>query len=348
MMPAKALSLFSGGLDSICATRLIMEQGVEVIGVKFVSPFFGYDILRDPDTYTRNIREKFGINVMAVDISEDYLRMLRNPLHGFGRYFNPCVDCKIFMLDRAKAMLGELGASFLISGEVLGQRPMSQRRDTLNIIERDSGTRSILLRPLSAKLLNETEPERNGMVDREQLLDFSGRGRSRQIALAKRFGITDYPSPAGGCILADPILSRRIARVYEGGFVVTPTSMTVVDIELMLIGRQFVLPGGGWLVLGRNETENIRLNQLREEGDIHIRIEERPGPESLLRRAAEIYADDEQRDGDLTFAASLVARYAKKIDGIPAAGTIVIRDGKTVVEQSAEPLDDKQFETWMM
>jgi hypothetical protein len=348
MTAVRALSLFSGGLDSICATRLVMEQGIEVIGVKFVSPFFGYDILRDPDSYIRDVREKYGITVMVVDISDDYLRMLRNPLHGFGRYFNPCVDCKIYMMNRAKALLEELGASFLISGEVLGQRPMSQRRDTLNVIERDSGTRTILLRPLSAKLLKETEAELNGLVDRARLLDFSGRGRSRQIALAKHFGISDYPSPAGGCILADPILSRRVARVYEGGFVVTPETMSVVDVELMLIGRQFLLPGGGWLVLGRDEKENIRLGELREEGDIHILIEERPGPESTLRKGGEIYADEGQRARDLGYAASLVARYAKKINGKPAAGMIKIADGASVVEQTAEPLDDKQFETWQM
>ena len=349
MTSVRALSLFSGGLDSICATRLVMEQGIEVIAVKFVSPFFGYDILRDPDTYITGVREKYGIDVMVVDISDDYLRMLRNPLHGFGRYFNPCVDCKIFMLNRARAMLDEMGASFLISGEVLGQRPMSQRRDTLNVITRDSATRGVLLRPLSAKLMDETEAERAGLVDREKLLDFSGRGRSRQIALAKRFGITDYPSPAGGCILADPILSRRIARVYGGDFVVTPATMSVVDVELMLIGRQFVLPGGGWLVLGRDEKENLRLTELREPGDFHILIEERPGPEALLRRAAELYDGNGNKEGDIAAAAALVARYAKKIDGNLAGGTIRIREGGTdYYEVFSEPLPDEVFADWLM
>ncbi|MEE4166073.1 MAG: phosphoadenosine phosphosulfate reductase family protein, partial [Desulfocapsaceae bacterium] len=220
MSGTRALSLFSGGLDSICATRLVMEQGVEVIAVKFITPFFGYDILRDPDKYRQETAQKYGINVKVVDISDEYLQLLRNPSHGFGKYFNPCIDCKIFMLSRARTMLEELGASFLITGEVLGQRPMSQRRDTLNVIERDSGNKTVLLRPLSAKLLNETEAERSGLVDRQRLLDFSGRGRSRQISLAKSYGITDFPAPAGGCILADPILSRRISLIYSGSFVI--------------------------------------------------------------------------------------------------------------------------------
>jgi tRNA-specific 2-thiouridylase len=241
----RAISLFSGGLDSICATRLVMEQDIEVIAVKFVTPFFGYEILGDPDNYRLETKEKYGIDVRIVDISDEYLQLLRQPSHGFGKYFNPCIDCKIFMLSRARTMLKELKCSFLITGEVLGQRPMSQRRDTLNVIERDSGNRTILLRPLSAKLMNETEAEREGLIDREKLLDFSGRGRSRQIALAKSYGIVDYPAPAGGCILADPILSRRISYIYSGKFVVNQASMNVTDILLLLVGRQFILPGGG-------------------------------------------------------------------------------------------------------
>jgi hypothetical protein len=346
MSRVRAISLFSGGLDSICATRLVMEQGIEVIAVKFVSPFFGYDILRDPQGYKKETLRKYGIDVTVVDISADYLRMLRNPAHGFGRYFNPCIDCKIFMLEQARAMLEELAAAFLITGEVLGQRPMSQRRDTLNVIERDSSTRSRLLRPLSAKLLNPTEAEVQGLVDRERLLDFSGRGRSRQIALARKMGIEDFPAPAGGCILADPILSRRIARVYEGDFVVTPQNMGVPDILLMLLGRQFLLPHNGWLILGRDEKENNRLEELQERGDVKLFIEERPGPVALLRRAAELYESKEKREEDIAAAAGLVSRYAKKTDGRSSGGTVIIIEDGTRTELYQEPLDDETFKDW--
>jgi len=344
----KAISLFSGGLDSICATRVVMLQDIEVIAIKFVSPFFGYDILQDPEAYRIETLEKYGIDVTVVDISEDYLQMLRSPVHGFGRYFNPCIDCKIFMLERARKMLKELGASFLITGEVLGQRPMSQRRDTLNVIERDSQTRSKLLRPLSAKLLNETEAEIRGWVDREQLLDFSGRGRSKQIALARSFGIDDFPAPAGGCILADPILSRRIARVYRDEFVVTQANMNVGDILLMLIGRQFLLPNRGWLILGRDEKENDRLEALQEPGDIKLWIEERPGPIALLRRAAEFYDDGKSRRTDIDYAAGLIVRYAKKIEGQPAAGRVVIVENSSRSERFTEPLEDDTFRDWLI
>lgn len=348
MSRVRAISLFSGGLDSICATRLVMEQGIEVIAVKFVSPFFGYDILRDQDKYKLETKEQYGIEVRVIDISDEYLQLLRHPSHGFGKYFNPCVDCKIFMLSRARTMLKELNASFLITGEVLGQRPMSQRRDTLNVIERDSGNRTILLRPLSAKLMNETEAEREGLVDREKLLDFSGRGRSRQIALAKSFGITDYPAPAGGCILADPILSRRISYFYSGNFVVDQTRMNVVDILLLLVGRQFVLPGGGWLILGRDEKDNIRIDELREAGDIRFDIDERPGPTALLRRAQEIYPSKESRDGDVSIAAGLVTRYAKKVNNEACGGTVIVEEGDDRYEVTVEPAKDDDFRNWLM
>ncbi len=348
MSRVRAISLFSGGLDSICATRVVMAQGVEVLAVKFISPFFGYDILRDPDGYRREMRDKYGIEAAVYDISEEYLQMLRTPAHGFGKYFNPCIDCKIFMLERAKTMLDDLDASFLITGEVLGQRPMSQRRDTLNVIERDSATRSLLLRPLSAKLMNPTEAELRGWVDREKLLDFSGRGRSRQIALAKSFGINDFPAPAGGCILADPILSSRIARVYRDDFVVTQKNMNVGDILLMLIGRQFLLPNGGWLVLGREEKENDRLEELQEPGDIKLFIEERPGPVALLRRAVELYDNERTRGEDLEAAAALVTRYAKKSGGQPTGGNVVIIDDAVRTESFHEPLTDETFKDWII
>ncbi|BCL59988.1 hypothetical protein DGMP_06810 [Desulfomarina profundi] len=215
MRKIKALALFSGGLDSILATRLVMSQGIDVTAIQFVTPFFNYRILADREAHRKRMYKLYGIHVDLFDISSEYLELLKNPVHGFGKNFNPCIDCKIFMLSKAKEMMDERGAKFLITGEVLGQRPMSQRRDTLNVIERDSGTRSFLLRPLSAKLMVETEAEKKGWVDREKLLDFSGRGRSRQISLAKEYGIADFPAPAGGCILADPILSRRISQLYS-------------------------------------------------------------------------------------------------------------------------------------
>lgn len=344
----KALSLFSGGLDSILATRLILSQGIDVLAIQFVTPFFNYHILDDIDGYREQVLIKYGVNVKVVDISIDYLELLRNPVYGFGKNFNPCIDCKIYMLSRAKEMMAEFGAQFLITGEVLGQRPMSQRRDTLNVIERDSGSRSILLRPLSAKLMVETEAEREGWVKRDQLLDFSGRGRSNQIALAKKYGITDFPAPAGGCILADPILSRRVSQLYSENSILRPAEITTADVRLLLIGRQFIFPGGGWLILGRDERDNNRLEALAEADDAILWMEERPGPAALLRRAGKWYTDAAEMERDVQLAASLVVRYGKKIDGIRPPGEVTCTFANNSRIIIADPLQDDVFRDWML
>jgi tRNA-uridine 2-sulfurtransferase len=348
MTKVRALALFSGGLDSILACRLVAAQGIEVLAVKFISPFFDYDIQQDPESYKIKIKEKYGIDVLIEDISRQYLQLLHNPPHGFGKNFNPCIDCKIFMLRRAKEMMADLGASFLITGEVLGQRPMSQRRDTLNVIERESGSRSILLRPLSAKLMKETEAELKGLVDRTKLLDFYGRGRSRQIALAQQFGISDFPAPAGGCTLADPILSRRVARMYAGNWAIQAHEITCADVQLLLIGRHFLLPRGGWLVLGRDEKENQKLEKLRQQDDTMFSMEKRPGPTALLRRRASASLEEDKLREDLQFAASLVVRYGKKMPmGFWKAEVDVIRNEEKEI-LVVEPLADTVYNGWML
>ncbi|MBU4393918.1 MAG: thiamine biosynthesis protein, partial [Proteobacteria bacterium] len=164
MSQITALALFSGGLDSILACRVVAAQGIRVVAVKFVTPFFDYELLASRDAYQEEVFKKYGIEVLIEDLSDGYLDLLHNPQHGFGKNFNPCIDCKILMITRARAMMTSLGASFLVTGEVLGQRPMSQRRDTLQVIERDSGAQRSLLRPLSARLLPETEAEAQGWI----------------------------------------------------------------------------------------------------------------------------------------------------------------------------------------
>jgi hypothetical protein len=286
--------------------------------------------------------------VLIEDLSDGYLELLHNPRHGFGKHFNPCIDCKILMLTRAKEMMASLNASFLVTGEVLGQRPMSQRRDTLRVIERDSGADRFLLRPLSAKLLPETEAEARGWIDREKLLDMNGRGRSRQIALAKELGIVDFPAPAGGCILADPILSRRIARIYQGNSIVSVEDITVEDVRLLLMGRQFLLPGGGWLILGRNAPENARLLTLAQENDAVLFMPVRPGPTALLRRAAICYEDNARLQDALQLAASLVVRFGKKSKDTPLEGEVQISVGGEAQTVTVLPLADGVSQGWAL
>jgi len=329
-----ALALYSGGLDSTLACRVVAAQGIKVVAVKFVTPFFGYDLLSRKEEYIRTTKEKFGIDVLVEDVTVPYLELLKKPPHGFGRYFNPCIDCKIFLLSEAKKMMPEAGASFLVTGEVIGQRPMSQRRDTLRVIERDSGCESILLRPLCAKSLEPTQAELDGLIDREQLLGFSGRNRTPQIKLAAQFGITDYPSPAGGCILADPILSRRIETYYRHHKKIVPE-----DLLLLMIGRQFNLPAGGWLVVGRNQQDNDKIEGLRRPGDWLLQPSVIAGPTAILRWS--------RNAADLDIAAALVARYSRKSALVQGSAIITAERYGVSREIEALALEDSIFQPWM-
>jgi hypothetical protein len=329
-----ALALLSGGLDSLLACRVVMAQGIEVRAIKFVTPFFGYELLARQAAYQQEVWEKYGIHVELRDISTGYLELLRQPAHGFGKNFNPCIDCKIFMLIEAKKMMAEIGASCIITGEVIGQRPMSQRRDTLRVIERDSGCDGILLRPLCAKNMPLTRVEEEGLVDREQLLAFNGRGRKPQMDLAEQYNLLDYPSPSGGCLLADVSLGRRMATFYR-----EQQQFTVNDICLHLVGRQFRLPGGGWLAMGRDEAENQRIASLAQPGEVRLGTVDRPGPFALLR-----YATD---PADRLAAAGLIARYAKKGPQWPDEVLVAISVGKMAEAQvSVPPLTEKVFAGW--
>ncbi len=298
----KGLALFSGGLDSILACKVIQAQGVEVQAIKFVSPFFDYDLLQNEGLYQQTIADKYGIKVDLVDVSDEYLKMLAEPAHGYGKNFNPCIDCKILFISKAKSLLNHYGASFLITGEVVGQRPMSQRKDTLRVIERDSSTDDILLRPLCSQSQNPTAIERQGIIKRDKLPRFSGRNRTPQIELAREFGITDFPSPAGGCVLTEELRAARIKRL----FTFDPQFITPQNILFLLTGRVFLLPQGGWFTLGRAETENETIEAMQQQGDSILRItNDRPGPLGLLRYAA--------HDSDFSLAATITAHYAKKI-----------------------------------
>ncbi|MFW8600263.1 thiamine biosynthesis protein [Desulfobacterota bacterium M19] len=320
MKEKRAIALFSGGLDSILACRLMAEQGIDVRAVTFVSPFFGYELLARQTEHCHKIKEKYGINLTLVEISDAYMAMLRNPAHGYGKHFNPCLDCKIFMMTRAREMMTELKASFIISGEVVGQRPMSQRRDALRVVERESGCEGILLRPLCARRLEPTRPELTGLVDRARLAALSGRSRAGQMAMAVRFGFDDYPTPAGGCILTDPIVSKRIKTYYA-----EHERLSAADMRLLMVGRQFRLPMGGWLVIGRKESENTVLDGLRQAGDRCLMLKDRPGPTGLLRGL--------KNPAELVTAAALVARYGKKdLHGRPRPGVVLCQGDEDTVE----------------
>lgn len=280
-----AIVLFSGGLDSILAARVLMAQGLRVRCLHCVSPFFG-----EPGAVARWHR-LYGVDVDVVDVSEDFAAMLRaRPPHGFGKCLNPCVDCKILLLKAARRHMEEVGARFLASGEVLGQRPMSQRLDTLHLIPREAGVRGLLLRPLCARHLPPTEAEESGLVDRERLLGISGRGRGDQLALAREFGFSEIPTPGGGCRLTE----RENARRYWLALTRNPLGMgpegpTARDFRLAATGRQYWRQAGGrwhWLCVGRNNRDNERLREAAGPADLLLRLSGLPGPLGLARGGA--------------------------------------------------------------
>ncbi len=312
-----ALALFSGGLDSILACRVIQDQGIKVKALKFVSPFFDYDLLDHPDEYHASILAKYGIDVELIDLSEPYLRMLRAPAYGYGKNFNPCVDCKILLVRTAKDLMTKYDASFLITGEVVGQRPMSQRPDTLRVIERDSGTDGILLRPLCCRGQKKTKAEELGLIDPDKLPHFSGRNRTPQIELATKMGITDFPSPGGGCILTEETPAARIRALYD---LRKPELLTPENIRYLLKGRQYHFPSGAWLSMGRSEKENEVIESLQVDDDFLIKPAEKPGPSGLLRFS--------QGKADQELAAAIVARYMKKTDAKVEEMQVVHADGR--------------------
>ncbi len=280
-----------------------MAQGIHVVGLHFITPFFGYEIKERETSYLDGMQKEYGIEARVLDVGEEYLQIVRSPRHGYGKNFNPCVDCKVFLFSKAKEVLEKEKADFLVTGEVLGQRPMSQRRDTLRIVERDSRTDGLLLRPLSAKNLKPTQPEILGIVDRGKLLGLSGRGRKPQMRLAEEFGIKNYPTPAGGCVLTDPILATRIRNFFS-----QHPAIRVNEVLLLQVGRHFHLPDEGWLIVGRDEEENNKLEALGEMEDLFLKIDGIPGPIGLLR--------GEGSPGQIAQAAAILIRYskAKKVD----------------------------------
>lgn len=341
-----AIGLFSGGLDSILACRAVAAQGIHVVALKFVTPFFDHDLLTQREAYCQAMRTKYGLEVEVIDLSEGYVRLLENPAHGFGKHFNPCIDCKILMLRRARELMASYGASFLLTGEVLGQRPMSQRRDTLRVIERDSGCEGLLLRPLSAKLMTPTQAETEGLVDRERLYAFSGRGRKAQKLLAAEFGIHDYPAPAGGCMLTDVNLATRIRHFYQGLFSFGE-QRAVEDIRLLSVGRHFKVDTDVWFIIGRDERENNRLEGLRGPGDWLIRMSVRPGPLGLLRHAQEILAGSPREREIVDRLAGIIVRYGKKVaPGEDAKAEVLIDRGSTQSFERHGPLLGDAIEDW--
>jgi len=297
----KAIAMLSGGLDSMLAAKIILQQGIELEALNFLTVFCTCTNRGETCLASQKAVDALRIPLKVFNVSEEYLEVVKHPQHGYGSNMNPCIDCRIFMLKKAKAYMEGSGASFIVTGEVLGERPMSQRRDAMRLIEKEAGLEGFILRPLSAKLLPASIPEREGWVDREKLLSLQGRSRKPQIQLAEHFGIDDYPCPAGGCLLTDPGFSRRMKDLM-----LHTLDFSLNDVHLLKMGRHFRLSPKIKLVVGRNKEDNQKIQTFAQGEDLLLKLSDFPGPLSLLR--------GEPNGVEIERAASIAVRYSKAKD----------------------------------
>jgi tRNA U34 2-thiouridine synthase MnmA/TrmU len=314
---------------------MVLDLGIELEALNFLTVFCTCTTRGETCLASQKAVSALGIPLKVLNVSEEYLHVVKSPRHGYGSNMNPCIDCRIFMMKKAKAYMEEIGASFIVTGEVLGERPMSQRRDSMRLIEKEAGLDGLILRPLSAKLLPASVPEKEGWVDREKLLKIQGRSRKPQIQMADHYGIRDYPCPAGGCLLTDPAFAKRMRDLIHHH-----SDFTLNDVHLLKMGRHFRLSPRLKLVVGRNEEENQKIQTFSEEGDILLKLLRFPGPLSLLR--------GEAGEREIEQASAITARYskAKDLKKVEVICKKAKEDGDRSL--SVSPLSEKEIEELMI
>jgi tRNA-specific 2-thiouridylase len=335
--------MVSGGLDSILAAALLRGQGINVTGLHFLNGFAagslrrrvceGISLAEIAAEKKESLEGTLGVPVRVIDVSDEFLDILRSPRFGYGRNVNPCIDCRIFLLDKAREIMLDEGFDFVFTGEVLGQRPMSQNVSAMRRVEKESGLSGRLLRPLCAKLMPVSDPEREGLVDREMLLDIQGRSRRRQIALAAEMGIEDYPSPAGGCSLTDENFARRYLDLASRG----RFPVTCEDTLLLSTGRHFRISGGARLVVGRREEENNYLERAWGDRPLLTTVDH-PGPVTVIL--------GDPTAEDIASAAAVTARYSDG-KGEPSVRVSVKNCGDDR-EIEVAPAPDEDIDRWRL
>jgi tRNA U34 2-thiouridine synthase MnmA/TrmU len=290
----KVLAMMSGGLDSTLAAKLIKDQGIEVIGICFKSYFFGAE-------NAIKMAKQIDIPLEVVDFSEDHFRMVKNPKHGYGKNINPCIDCHAMMMSYSGKMLEQHGADFIITGEVLNQRPMSQNKSSLDVVKKESGFSDKILRPLCAKNLTPTKMELDGLVDRESLMDISGRSRKIQMELAEKWGIKDYPSPAGGCKLTEPNYSKRLRDLLD-----KKENIDSNDLEVLKFGRHFRVSEKAKIISTRTGQEAQEIKQYLTKNDLIFLANDFNGSMVIIL--------GQFTEEDIEFAAKITGRYCKGKD----------------------------------
>jgi tRNA U34 2-thiouridine synthase MnmA/TrmU len=331
IMPG-AIALFSGGLDSTLAILTILKQGIDITAVTFLT-HFGCDI-SDKSSCSKDpfsAAEKFGFTVKLCHLSDKFIDIVKKPKHGHGRNMNPCIDCRILMLKEARELMDIVCADFIITGEVVGQRPMSQMKNTLRMIDKEAGLSGLVLRPLSAKILEPTIPELKGLVDRDKLYNLNGRSRKQQMVIAEEFGIAEYPMPAGGCLLTEPNYSYRLSELL--GYNPDPS---LKDLHLLRAGRHFRMSSSCKVIVGRDEKDNDRIESIAGDDDYILTVENFGSPITLLT------GNNSERF--INTAASICARYsdARHLDEVEVS----VFNKKKLHPAHVVPADESLLETY--
>ena len=324
----KVIALLSGGLDSQLAVRMMQEQGFDVSAVAIKTPFCDFDCGRGCGFEIRERADDLNVNLKTVYLGDEYIEMLKKPKHGIGAGFNPCIDCRAMMFDAAKKHMDEIGAEFIISGEVLGQRPMSQHGPALRTIEKESGLVGKIVRPLSGALLPETDPEKEGLIKRENLGMIKGRTRRNQLDMAQEYGIENPPNAGGGCLLTDPQFGIKAKDLFE--HTETPT---INDIDLLKIGRHFRLDEETKFVVGRNKDENEMIKAIALPGDILLEARDHVGPVSILR--------GKNAKSHLQFASAVTLRYSDAPKD--ESGIVTIKDNDRTDEITSNRAKEQEY-----
>jgi len=324
----KVVALLSGGLDSQLAIKMMQEQGFDVSAVAIKTPFCDFDCGRGCGFEIRERADDLDVNLKTVYLGDEYIEMLKHPKHGIGAGFNPCIDCRSMMFDAAKKHMEEIGAEFIISGEVLGQRPMSQHAPALRTIENESDLVGKIVRPLSAALLPETDPEKDGLIKRENLGMIRGRTRRGQLDMAKKYGIENPPNAGGGCLLTEPHFGIKAKDLFSH-----TKNPTINDIDLLKIGRHFRLDEETKFIVGRNKDENEMIKAISLPSDILLEAKDFVGPVSILRGS--------NAKQHLKFASSITLRYSDAPNNEQAI--VSIRDNDLVEEIASKSAEEDSY-----
>ena len=324
----KVVALLSGGLDSQLAIKMMQEQGFDVSAVAIKTPFCDFDCGRGCGFEIRERADDLDVNLKTVYLGDEYIEMLKHPKHGIGAGFNPCIDCRSMMFDAAKKHMEEIGAEFIISGEVLGQRPMSQHAPALRTIENESDLVGKIVRPLSAALLPETDPEKDGLIKRENLGMIRGRTRRNQLDMAKKYGIENPPNAGGGCLLTEPQFGVKAKDLFSH-----TENPTINDIDLLKIGRHFRLDEETKFIVGRNKDENEMIKAIALPGDILLEAKDFVGPVSILRGS--------NAKQHLKFASSITLRYSDAPNNEQAI--VSIKNNDLVEEIASKSAEEESY-----